>query len=66
MIRIIHRLTEGKVPIIGVGGISDVDSAIRKLDAGASLIQIYSALVYEGPFLPKKIISGLNRNSWQS
>lgn len=67
VIKFIHRLTEGKVPIIGVGGISDVDSAIRKLDAGASLIQIYSALVYEGPFLPKKIISGLNRrNSWQS
>ena len=48
------------IPIIGVGGISDADSAWEKLIAGADLIQIYTALVYEGPSVVRAIVSGLN------
>lgn len=49
----IAKATGGKLPIIGVGGISDADSAIAKIDAGASLVQVYSGMIYEGPFLGK-------------
>jgi dihydroorotate dehydrogenase len=45
--------------IIGCGGIEDVPTAQAMLDAGADLIQLYSALVYEGPFLPARITRGL-------
>ena len=48
------------VPIIGVGGISDADSAWEKLVAGADLVQIYTALVYQGPAVVRAIVSGLN------
>ncbi len=51
----IAKTTEGKLPIIGVGGILDPDSAKRKIDAGASLVQLYSGMIFEGPFLGKKI-----------
>lgn len=54
-------LTKGKLPIIGVGGISSAQDAQEKLDAGASLVQLYSGLVYEGPYLPKIICEGLTR-----
>lgn len=52
VIKFIHRLTEGKLPIIGSGGIHDLESAQAKLDAGASLLQIYSSMVYRGPLWP--------------
>jgi dihydroorotate dehydrogenase len=42
-----------------VGGIDSVDSAQEKLDAGASLVQIYSGMIYEGPTLAKKIANGV-------
>ncbi len=45
--------------VIGCGGIDDVSSARAMLDAGANLIQLYTALVYEGPFLPARITRGL-------
>lgn len=48
-----------KLPIIGVGGISSADDAKEMLDAGADLIQVYTGLVYEGPFLPYQINRGL-------
>ena len=54
-------LTKGKIPLIGVGGIEDVASAFEKIRAGASLIQLYSALVYEGPRLVLAILDGLTR-----
>ncbi|MEO2089189.1 MAG: dihydroorotate dehydrogenase (quinone), partial [Gemmataceae bacterium] len=47
--------------VIGCGGIDDVHSARRMLDAGADLIQIYTGLVYRGPFLPAVITRGLKR-----
>ena len=66
IIKFINKLTNDKIPIIGVGGISDCNSAIRKLDAGASLIQLYSSLVYNGPMLPKHILYELKqRKAWQ-
>ncbi|XP_064598974.1 dihydroorotate dehydrogenase (quinone), mitochondrial-like isoform X2 [Liolophura sinensis] len=44
-----YRLTEGKLPIIGVGGIGSGKDAYEKIKAGASLVQLYTALVYQGP-----------------
>jgi dihydroorotate dehydrogenase len=59
MIRHIFRQTHGQLPIIGVGGISSADDAWEKIAAGASLVQIYTGLVFEGPGLPNKIVTGL-------
>ena len=61
VIRHIHRQTQGKLPIIGVGGIFDADDAWEKITAGASLLQIYSGLVYEGPGIAKAIVTGLRK-----
>jgi dihydroorotate dehydrogenase len=59
IIRHIFRQTRGQLPIIGVGGIFSADDAWEKIVAGASLIQIYTGLVFEGPSIAKKIINGL-------
>jgi dihydroorotate dehydrogenase len=48
-IRTMYQLTDGKVPIISVGDIGSGRDAYDKLKAGASLVQIYSMMVYEGP-----------------
>ncbi|NXT80826.1 PYRD dehydrogenase, partial [Zapornia atra] len=48
-IREMYSLTQGRVPIIGVGGVSSGHDALEKIRAGASLVQIYTALVYRGP-----------------
>jgi dihydroorotate dehydrogenase len=56
-----YKMTAGKIPLIGVGGVSDVETAWAKIRAGASLIQIYSALVYQGPSLVPDICAGLER-----
>ena len=61
VIRHIHQQTRGKLPIIGVGGIFDADDAWEKITAGASLLQIYSGLVYEGPGIAKSIVTGLGK-----
>ena len=53
------KMTAGKIPLVGVGGVSDVETAWAKIRAGASLIQLYSALVYQGPALIGKICKGL-------
>jgi len=55
----IHRHTEGKLPIIGVGGIFTAADAWEKIAAGASLLQVYTGLVYEGPSIAGDIVSGL-------
>ena len=49
----------GRIPIIGVGGISSLDEAQEKLKAGASLVQIYTAFIYQGPGLVKELAEGL-------
>jgi dihydroorotate dehydrogenase len=59
----IFKQTNGKLPIIGVGGIFSADDAWEKITAGASLVQIYTGLVYEGPSIAKKIVSGLIQRS---
>jgi dihydroorotate dehydrogenase len=59
IIRHLHRQTKGRLPIIGVGGIFDADDAWEKIAAGASLLQIYTGLVYEGPGITKEIVAGL-------
>jgi dihydroorotate dehydrogenase len=59
IIRAVHRLTGGRVPIIGVGGIFTAADAREKLDAGASLIQLYTGFVYEGPLVARRICEGL-------
>lgn len=51
----LYRATEGQVPLIGVGGIASGADAYEKIRAGASLVQLYSAMVYEGPSLPGRI-----------
>jgi dihydroorotate dehydrogenase len=59
MVRKIHNLTEGKLPIVGVGGIMSATDALEKLDAGAVLVQIYTGLVYAGPGLVRQIVRAL-------
>ncbi len=60
VVRHLYQQTNGKLPIIGVGGIFSADDAWEKITAGASLVQVYTGLVYEGPGLAKKIVRGLN------
>lgn len=55
----IARVMQGKLPIIGVGGITDVAGAAEKLDAGASLVQVYSGMIYRGPFFAAELARGL-------
>lgn len=59
LVRYLYRLTEGAVPIIGVGGVDSAQAAYEKIRAGASLVQLYTGLVYEGPGLVKRIKKGL-------
>lgn len=58
-LRDFRRATGGAVPLIGVGGIASADDAWARIRAGASLVQIYSALVFEGPGLARRIARGL-------
>ncbi len=55
VISYIHGKTAGRVPIIGVGGIFSAEDALEKINAGASLVQIYTGFIFEGPALLKKI-----------
>lgn len=59
LVRYVHSRSEGKLPIIGVGGIMSPEQAKAMLDAGASLVEIYSGFIYEGPSLIKNIIKHL-------
>jgi dihydroorotate dehydrogenase len=60
-LRDFRKASGGKITLIGVGGISSANDAYARVRAGASLVQIYSALVYEGPGLARKINKGLAR-----
>ena len=51
----------GRIPIIGVGGISSATDAVEKIEAGASLVQIYSAFIYKGPRLIRECVEALAR-----
>jgi len=59
VIRFIWQQTSGKLPIIGVGGIFTADDAWEKITAGATLIQVYTGWVYEGPWMVRRILQGL-------
>jgi dihydroorotate dehydrogenase len=58
-IRRLGAALKGRIPIIGVGGIMTAEDAREKLDAGASLVQVYTGLVYRGPALVRQIVDGL-------
>lgn len=61
VLRTAYRAVEGKLPLIGVGGIFSAQEAYQRIRAGASLIQIYTGMIYEGPFLAQRIARGLIR-----
>ncbi|MEH1916458.1 quinone-dependent dihydroorotate dehydrogenase [Nostoc sp.] len=59
VIRFIWQQTQGQMPIIGVGGIFSAEDAWEKITAGASLIQVYTGWIYEGPLMVRRILAGL-------
>jgi dihydroorotate dehydrogenase len=61
MIATLYRLTDGKIPLIGVGGIFTAEDAWEKIAAGASLVQLYTGFIYHGPSIAKDINEGLAR-----
>lgn len=58
-LRDFRKATGGAVPLIGVGGISTAEDAWARIRAGASLVQLYSAMVYEGPGIARDIVNGV-------
>ena len=64
VIRFLHNKSNGDFPIIGVGGIHSAKDALEKLEAGASLVQIFTGFIYEGPGLIKKINKELLKRSF--
>jgi len=61
IINYIARSTNGRLPIIGVGGIMDEEAAGEKLDAGATLVQLYTGLIYRGPFFAAEVARALSQ-----
>lgn len=61
IIRYLYRKTEGTLPIIGVGGIFSAEDAWEKIQAGASLLQLYTGWIYQGPWLIRDILQGLTQ-----
>ena len=59
VIRLIWQSTDGKLPIVGVGGIFNAEDAWQKITAGAAIVQIYTGLIYESPMMIKQILQGL-------
>lgn len=59
VIKLLSEALDNKLPIIGVGGIASSDDANEKLQAGASLVQVYTGFIYQGPPLVKEIVNGL-------
>jgi len=56
----VYVLSEGRLPLIGVGGVDSAQSALAKIEAGASLVQLYTGLIYEGVGLVADMLSGLS------
>jgi dihydroorotate dehydrogenase len=63
VVRRVHTRCQGRYPIIGVGGVMTVEDAKAMLDAGASLVEIYSGFIFEGPALIKNIIKYLENTA---
>ncbi len=59
--RHLYRTTNGEVPLVGVGGIDSAEEAYARVRAGATLLQVYTGLVYEGPGLIRRVHRGLVR-----
>ncbi|MEZ5045842.1 MAG: quinone-dependent dihydroorotate dehydrogenase [Chitinophagaceae bacterium] len=59
IVKYIHTKTKGALPIIAVGGIFNAEDAQEKLDAGASLVQVYTGFIYQGPAIAKNICKSL-------
>jgi dihydroorotate dehydrogenase len=60
VIATLYRATQGKLPIIGVGGVFNAVDAWERIISGASLVQLYTGFIYEGPRVAKKINEGLS------
>ncbi|MXP40229.1 quinone-dependent dihydroorotate dehydrogenase [Altererythrobacter soli] len=60
-LRDFRKATGGALPLVGVGGIATAEDAWERIRAGASLVQLYSAMVYEGPGIARRIVKGLER-----
>jgi dihydroorotate dehydrogenase len=58
-LRAFHKASGGEIPLIAVGGIANADDAWERITAGASLVQLYSAMVFEGPEIGRRIADGL-------
>ena len=61
MVGKVHKYTNGNLPVIGVGGISNANGVQKMMDAGAVLVQLYTGLIYMGPGLVKRILRDLRR-----
>jgi dihydroorotate dehydrogenase len=61
IIATLYNMTEGSLPLIGVGGIFTAEDAWEMISAGASLLQLYTGFIYEGPAIARKINDGLRR-----
>lgn len=59
VLRRAFQRTQGRLPLIGVGGVFDIDDVWAKICAGASLVQLYTGFIYGGPGLPKRLLAGL-------
>ena len=59
IVHYISRATGGRLPIVGVGGIEDPEGAAEKLDAGATLVQVYTGMIYRGPFFAAELARGV-------
>ncbi len=59
VMQFLYRTSQGRIPLIGVGGIDSAEAAYERIQSGASLVQIYTAMIYEGPYLAKRINQGL-------
>ena len=63
VIKYLSKKLEGKLPIIGVGGIMSSEDALEKIEAGATLVQVYTGFIYEGPCLAKRINKAILKKS---
>lgn len=67
-LRAVYKHTEGKIPLVGCGGISNGQDALEYARAGASMVQLYSSMAYEGPGIARAvkdgIVKGLNGKTW--
>ena len=59
MIAELYELTGGRIPLIGVGGLFTADDAWEKISAGASLVQLYTGFIYQGPNIAQQLNEGL-------